>query len=140
MFVRQILRTSKIAILLALCAEAAVAEPQPIGSPHGTVSGTIDGHAFDLPVRCETWTGALDVSSHDQPISNNASIGGVEPAVNITAFDTGFQFVAFIAGTRYKFLQIRATIETFPFAFVDTVRDRDHGEIDADFTIDCPVS
>ncbi len=54
---RHNVRTTKFlsgAAILALCAGAASAQIQPIGSPHGTISGTIDGYAFDLPVRCET--------------------------------------------------------------------------------------
>ena len=128
---------SSVAII-ALSAAAVSAEPQPIGSPHGSILGTVDGHTFDLPVRCETWTGALDVSSHDQPISNNSSIGGVEPAVSVLGFNPGFQFVAFIGGTRYKFLSVTDTIETFPYAFTGEVKDKEHGEIEVEFTLNCP--
>ncbi len=127
------------AAILALCAGAALAGPDPIGNPHGTVSGTVDGHVFDLPVRCETRAGALDVSSHDRTISRNVSIGGVEPAVNIIGLEQGLNFVIFIGGTRYKFLSTRDTIETFPFVFSREVKDKEHGKIDVEFTIDCPT-
>ncbi len=60
--------------------------------------------------------------------------------MSIIALDTGFNFVAFIGGTRYRFINTSDTIEAFPFTFTRDVTDREHGEIDVEFTLDCPSS
>ena len=133
-----------LAASLAFCAGAASAEPKPVSdaNANGTVSGTIDGNEFELPVSCVSISGiGLMINSHDQPISNNKSIGGVEPALGIMAPETGgFQFTGFMGGKRYKFLRARDSIETFPFTLARTVRVREHGKVEVDLTLDCPNS
>ncbi len=127
------------AAMLVVCSDAVIAEPQPVGNPNGSFSGTVDGHTFELPVHCMRGEGFLSISSHDQPISNSIAIGGVEPAMNITAFETGFQLVVFVGDQRYKILRATDPIEAFPFTFAREVRASKIGNIDVDFTVDCPT-
>ncbi len=127
------------AAFLLLFAGAASAEIQPVTNPNGTIVGTIDGHAFELPVFCHTFVGPLDASSHDQPISNNVSVGGIEPVVNFVAFETGYQFVAFIGGEHYKVLRATDQVEALPFTMAREVRSRDQGKVELELTLDCDV-
>lgn len=137
--IRWIKRLSAAA-LFALISQSVIAQPQPVGSPNGSFSGTVDGHSFELPVHCMQGAGFLDISSHDRSISNSATIGGVEPAMNISAFETGYQVVVFVGGQRYKFLQATDAIDVFPFTLSREVRASKIGNINVDFTVDCPLS
>lgn len=143
MNVRRDLKTACIlgtAAILALYVGSASAQPQPISSPNGSFSGTIDGHTLDLPVRCMEFADVLDISSHDQPIHNSTSIGGVEPAVGIIVLEKGYQMVAFVGGERYKILRATDTVEAFPFTLAREVRASKIGKIEVDFTVSCPAS
>ena len=126
-------------VLLGLFAGPASADPLPVGNPNGMIKGTIDGHALELPVLCETRAGMLTISSHDQTISNSKSIGEAGPAVSLMVPEKGFQFVAFIDGERYKFRRSREAISAFPYTLTREVRAGDRGKIDVDFTLECPA-
>ena len=141
MNVRPELRAAWILVVTAIVfsAGAGNAEPQPVGNSNGIFAGTIDGNLVELPVHCVSLAGALLIDSHDQPISNSATFGGVEPAVNITGFAQGYQVVVFVGGERYKFLRSRDTMDSFPFSLAQKVRAGKLGKIEVDFTVDCPT-
>lgn len=126
--------------MLALCAGAATAQPKPIENTNGSFAGTIDGHSIELPVLCMELGEFTDISSHDQPIHNNASIGGVEPAVGLLLVHNGFQVSAFVGGERYLIRRPGDKIEAFPFRLAGEVRASKIGKIDVDFTVTCPAS
>lgn len=127
------------AVFVLLSASVATAEIRPVTNPNGTITGTIDGNAFELPVFCHTFVGPLDASSHDRSISNNVSVGGVEPVVNFIAFEVGYQFVAFIGGEHYKVLMATDTVEALPFTMSQEVRSRDQGKVELELMLDCDV-
>ncbi|MDA8587207.1 hypothetical protein N9L47_13245 [Rhodobacteraceae bacterium] len=142
MTLRRIFKTTATlgaSALIALCAGAASAQLKPVDSPNGSVSGTIDGHTFDLPVRCLQLSSLmLDISSHNETILNLASLGGSEPGVGLLVVETGFQIVAFVGGERYKIMRATDKIEAFPYTLAREVRASKLGKVDVDFTVDCP--
>ncbi|WP_371171544.1 hypothetical protein [Aliiroseovarius sp. 2305UL8-7] len=132
------LSTAAFLTVCVISGGAAKAQLAPVADPNGSFSGNIDGHTIALPVLCTRYADILDISSHNQVISNNTTTGGVEPALNIKAFETGFQIVVFVAGERYKIMRARDTLETFPFSLAREVKASGIGKIEVDFEITCP--
>lgn len=127
-------------LTIALSSGATLAEPRPVFEPNGKISGSLDGHAFELPVFCmSTSSIGLIVMSHVGSSHGSKSVGGVEPLVSIIAPKEGIlDFVGFVGGKRFKFLRRKDPISSFPFSFSQTVRDREHGKVEAEFVLDCP--
>lgn len=125
---------------LALATGPAWSAPQPLGKSNGTLSGTLAGHALELPVLCEgSFSNYLAAVTHSGTVHNARTTEGVEPAISIMGVSGGFQFVGFVGGKRYKFIRTKTPIDTSPFKFSRKMRSKKLGDYEVDFTLDCPT-
>jgi hypothetical protein len=127
------IRTCVIFVTVFAAAAAAAQTPEPVADPTGTLTGKIDGAAFDLPIICETEGPWLIAKSHE--IAYNSDPAAIDAAVTVAMPSGRLAVTAMVNGRLYEFVGKGAETGR-QVEYSGTMQSND-GDFDVTLRLDC---